>query len=321
MRVHKKGRMERMYTKINTAGMSRKEWLGLRKNGIGGSDAGAICGLNPYSSPMKIYQDKISDAGSEEEAPEAIRQGQDLEDYVAWRFMEATGLKVRRSHYMYRSSRHPFMIADVDRLVVGEDAGLECKTANAYQADKWKDGKIPLHYVMQCYHYMAVTGKRAWYIAAVILGIAFVSYRLEWNEDLAAFLIGAEQDFWENHVKKGVMPGPDGSKACDAVLEQYFHTARRASAIPLVGFDEKLGRREEILTQIEELKREQNQIEQEIKLYMKDHEIAVNDSYRVSWSNVETTRLDTKRIRQERPEIYREYGTVSSSRRFQVKAA
>ena len=42
------------------------------------------------------------------------------------------------------------MIADVDRLIVGEDAGLECKTASAYNADKWKDGDIPLHYVMQC---------------------------------------------------------------------------------------------------------------------------------------------------------------------------
>ena len=46
--------------KIPTAGMSRQEWLKLRKEGIGGSDAGAICGLNPYSSPMSIYQDKTS---------------------------------------------------------------------------------------------------------------------------------------------------------------------------------------------------------------------------------------------------------------------
>ena len=37
-----------MCTKISTAGMSREDWLRLRKTGIGGSDAGAICGLNPY---------------------------------------------------------------------------------------------------------------------------------------------------------------------------------------------------------------------------------------------------------------------------------
>ena len=47
-------------TKIPTAGMDRQEWLKLRKEGIGGSDAGAICGLNPYASPMSVYQDKTS---------------------------------------------------------------------------------------------------------------------------------------------------------------------------------------------------------------------------------------------------------------------
>ena len=66
------------------------------------------------------------------------------------------------------------MYADVDRLIVGEDAGLECKTVSAYHADKWKDGAIPEHYLIQCFHYMIVTGKRAWYIAAVILGQGFV---------------------------------------------------------------------------------------------------------------------------------------------------
>lgn len=149
-----------MYERISLADVTHEQWLKLRKSGIGGSDAGAICGLNPYSSAMKVYQDKVSDTVAEVNN-EAIRIGHDLEDYVARRFMEATGLKVRKSNYMYRSIEYPYMLADVDRLVVGEDAGLECKTVSAYGADKWADGNIPLHYVMQCYHYMAVTGKRS----------------------------------------------------------------------------------------------------------------------------------------------------------------
>lgn len=309
-----------MYEKIATLGMAREEWLKLRKTGIGGSDAGAICGLNPYSSPMKVFWDKTTDE-MEEKGNEAIRIGNDLEQYVAGRFMEATGLKVRRSNYMYRSKEHPYMIADVDRLVVGEDAGLECKTASAYSADKWADGKIPAHYAMQCYHYMAVTGKRAWYIAAVILGREFVYHKLTWEDSLIQQLIEVEGEFWNNHVVANLIPGPDGSKVCDSVLEQYFHTAKKESAIELVGFDGKLARREEILAGIEELQLEQKQIEQEIKLFMRDNEFASNGRYRVSWSNVDTTRLDAKRIRQERPEIYQDYAKVTSTRRFQIKAA
>lgn len=131
-----------MCTTISTLNMSREKWLQLRKSGIGGSDAGAICGLNPYASPMSVYRDKTSEDLSDLDS-ETMRQGRDLEDYVARRFMEATGLKVRRSNMMYRSEEYPFMIADVDRLIVGEDAGLECKTASAYNADKWKDGEVP----------------------------------------------------------------------------------------------------------------------------------------------------------------------------------
>ncbi len=210
-----------MVEKISLSGVSNEEWLRLRKSGIGGSDAGAICGVNPYSSAMKVFQDKTSESVEEQDS-EAIRIGHDLEDYVAQRFTEATGLKVRKSNFMYRSKEHPFMIADVDRLVVGEDAGLECKTASAYNADKWADGNIPLHYVMQCYHYMAVTGKRVWYIAAVILGREFTYRRLEWDDDLIERLISVEDDFWNHHVVPGIVPPPDGSKACDEVAGTVF---------------------------------------------------------------------------------------------------
>lgn len=222
---------------------------------------------------------------------------------------------------MYRSLKHSFMIADVDRLVIGEDAGLECKTASAYNADKWKNGDIPLHYVMQCFHYMAVTGRRTWYIAAVILGQEFVYRKLAWDDALIQGLIKAEENFWHNHIVPGIPPEPDGSQTYNEVLEKYFHRSKKESAIPLVGFDEKLERRDEILKQISGLQNEQNKIEQEIKLYMEDNELAASEKYRVSWSSVDTARLDAKRIRQEMPEIYQDYSKVSTSRRFSVKAA
>ena len=309
-----------MFEKISLSGVDNTGWLHLRKSGIGGSDAGAICGVNPFSNAMKVFKDKTSEE-IEEQDNEAIRIGHDLEDYVAQRFTEATGLKVRKSNFMYRSTEHPFMIADVDRLVVGEDAGLECKTASAYNADKWADGDIPLHYVMQCYHYMAVTGKRVWYIAAVILGREFTYRKLEWDDALIERLISIEDNFWNNHVVKGIIPPPDGSKVCDEVIQQYFHTARKASAIKLVGFDEKLRRREEILGFISELQEEQKQIEQEVKLFMQENELASSEAFRVTWKNIDSTKLDAKRIKEEKPELYADYGKVSHSRRFEVKVA
>lgn len=69
-----------MYAKIPVKNMSREECLKLRKTGIGDSDAGSICGMNPYSNAMKVYRDKICDT-VEEQDNEAIRQG------VTWKSM------------------------------------------------------------------------------------------------------------------------------------------------------------------------------------------------------------------------------------------
>ena len=75
---------------VLTLNLDKKEWLQYRKQGIGGSDAGAVCGLNPYRTAMQVYQDKISKE-TEEIDNEAMRQGREFEDYVARRFTEATG--------------------------------------------------------------------------------------------------------------------------------------------------------------------------------------------------------------------------------------
>lgn len=310
-----------MYTKTAITGMSREEWLNLRKTGIGGSDAGAVCGLNPYSNAMKVYHDKVRDDISNEDH-EAMRVGRDLEEYVANRFMEETGWKVRRSNYLYRSVEHPFMIADVDRLIVGQDAGLECKTASAYNADKWKDGEIPLHYLLQCQHYMTVTGKKEWYIAVLIMGVGFQYRRIERDEELIEKMVQMESEFWHAYVIPKIMPEPDGSKVCDEILEQYFKVSKKNAAIVLTdGFDSRLQRRNELNGLIKKMQTEKSQIEQEIKAFMGEHELAYNDHYRVSWGSVESSRVDMNLLKEKEPEVYKRYLKPSVTRRFSVKAA
>lgn len=309
-----------MYEMIPIKKLSREEWLKLRKTGIGGSDAAAICGLNPYTSAIHVFQDKMSKEIDLQDN-ESMRQGRDLEDYVAKRFCEATGFNVRCSHMLYRNKENPFMLADIDRLIVGQDAGLECKTASAYHADKWKDGKIPPHYLIQCLHYMAVTGKKEWYIAVVILGRDFLYQKIIWDEEIIKKLVSVERAFWEEHILTGRIPAPDGSKACDELLGQYFGAARKKNSIPLVGFDEKLERREELLQMKEALEKEQRRIEQEIKLVMQENERAFTEKYQIAWSNVETTKLDTRRIKAEKPELYQDFAQTTTTRRFSIKAA
>ena len=82
-----------------------------------------------------------------------------------------------------------------------------------------------------------------------------------------------------------------------------------------------MNRRENILLQISKLQEEQKQIEQEIKLYMRDNEYAYSNDFNISWCNVDSVRLDTKRIKAEEPGIYSKYAKVSHCRRFEIKEA
>lgn len=304
---------------VSTLNLPREEWLRYRKQGIGGSDAGAICGFNPYCTAMQVYYDKTSDE-IEDIDNEAMRQGRELEDYVAKRFVEKTGKKVRRANAMFYDESKPFMLADVDRMIVGENAGLECKTVSPYMAEHWKDDKVPLSYQMQCYHYMSVCNADRWYVAALIYGREFKVYILERDEEIIANLIHLEEDFWNNYVQKRVLPEPDGSKMADSVIAEYYKNADSV-IIPLQGFNEKLKRRQELVGLLDRLETEKKQIEQELKIYLGDAEMAENEQYRVSWKNVLTNRIDSTRLKEEEPEIYKRYQKTSQSRRFQVVAA
>ena len=272
---------------VSTLHLDHKEWLKYRKRGIGGSDAGAVCGLNPYRTAMQVYYDKISD-DIEENDNEAMRQGRELEEYVAKRFSEATGKKV--------------------------------KTASPYMEEKWRDGKIPLSYQIQCYHYMSVCNAQAWYIAVLIYGKDFIFRRIDRDEQVIADLIRIEKEFWQEHVMKKVLPDPDGSRTADAVIAERFREAQGA-VIPLAGFDDRLRRRQEILELMDRMETEKRKIDQELKLYLGEAETAENENFRVSWKNVSRSSLDEKRLKEEHPEIYAAYRRETSSRRFTVRAA
>ena len=162
--------------------ITHDEWLALRRTGIGGSDAATVVGLNPYSSPYYLFCDKRGEL-AEKEDTEAMRQGRDLEQYVADRWMERTGKKCKRNNYMWRSTKWPFMLADIDREVVGENAGLECKTTSVYNNNDFENGNIQDSYYVQCQHYMAVMGYDRMYLAVLVLNKGFYTYVIERDEE------------------------------------------------------------------------------------------------------------------------------------------
>ena len=305
---------------VSTIGLLKKEWLQYRKRGLTGTDAGAICGLNPYVSAFQIYQDKITDT-IEEFDNESMRQGRDMEEYVAQRFMEETGVKVRRANAIFQNEDYPWMLADFDRVIVGEKAGLECKTVSPYSSDKWTNGQVPYHYQMQVQHYLAVSGFDCWYVAALIYGKEFVVRKIERDEELIRNLITIEKRFWFDNVIARVMPEPDGSDNCSEMIAKMYFKPDREKTVTLQGCNNMLHRRMELDGLIKKMEAEKAAIEQKIKLELGEAVYGITEDFRVSWSGFEQNRLDTKRLKEEEPDIYERYCKVSSGRKFTVNRA
>ena len=154
--------------------LSHKQWLEERRKSIGGSDAAALVGMSPYATPYMVWADKTGRLPPKEDS-EAMRQGRDLEEYVAKRFCEKNEKKVHIQSGIIRNPAYPYAHATIDRKVTGERAGLECKTTSAMNLKKFKNGEYPENYYAQCMHYLAVTGWERWYLAVLVLGRDFQS--------------------------------------------------------------------------------------------------------------------------------------------------
>ena len=304
-------------TIANVSKLSREEWLKLRTKGLGGSDAAAACGLNPWKSRANLYLEKTGQVVKDIDN-EILRQGRDLEDYVAKRFTEATGKKVRRNNFMMADEEHPFLLADIDREVVGENAILECKTTSPYAKDKWDDGAIPVNYELQCHHYMMVTGAEKCYIACLIFSTDFIIREIPRDEEVIEMLKSQEVDFWENCVLAGQMPEPDGSSAYDDALKSRFRGGLEES-IDLEVDESSYRAYQETKDLIKDLEAKAKEFEQGIKLQMGDNNFGESEFFKVTYKPSKSVRLDTKRIKKEAPEVYEKYGKETESRRFLIK--
>ena len=300
-----------------TAGLSREEWLKHRLNGIGGSDAAAVVGLSPYSSAYKVYLDKTGKL-PEAEQTESMRIGNDLEDYVAKRFCEETGKKVKRTNFMYRHPEHEFMLADFDRLIVGESAGLECKTTSAFAKSDFENGSVPNHYYVQCQHYMAVSGFDHWYLAVLVLGVGFYWFCIQRNEDDIQALIEAEKAFWYTNIVPKEPPAPDGSDSTtDALNSSYAYDS--GTEIALYDQEETVASILALKAEEAERKKLIQQGENLIKSQMEDAATAYIPGYKATWKTSTRKTFDTKKFRQDYPELYEEYLREQTTRKFTLQ--
>lgn len=281
---------------VNIKDLTREEWLQERMTGIGGSDAGTILGVNKWKSKTQLFFEKTNPEMIQEISNDAIHFGNVLEDVVAEEFAARTGKKVRRDNRMLRHPDHHFMMANLDRVVVGEKALLECKTTSQYNAEQWEDDNVPAQYLCQIQHYMAVTGFEKAYIAVLIGGQSFIWKEIERDDELIQIIIDAEKDFWENNVQANVIPEIDGSEATSDFINHMYQDIDNEEIELGTEADTLMKAIESIKEDIKEKQQLQKKYENQLKDALGHNTAGKTGAYLATWKQQTRRNLDKKAL-------------------------
>ena len=188
----------------------RVAWLKARKRGIGGSDAAAVVGMDPYRTALDVYNEKTGEQPERAPSPAMLR-GRYLEDVAVELFCELTGRKVRRQPQRAHPS-YPFIIGNIDRQILADGDGrgtglLEIKCPGVRTFLRMQREGIPAHYVVQALHYLAVYDYK-YMTFALFSGELWrlLHFDVARDDEFIATLVAREVDFWRERVEQRVPP-------------------------------------------------------------------------------------------------------------------
>lgn len=327
--------------------MPRDAWLQERTKGIGGSDVATVLGLNPYKTPLSLWEEKTGKAEGSP-AGEAAYWGTTLEDVVAKEFSKRTGMKIQRVNFLLSTGEGGWMRGNIDRAIVNEqiaktvrvhkpekadetglmlstDVGLECKTANAFMAEKWgpsqeaeivsgnvvTEHQIPLYYETQIQWYMAVTGIKKFYVAVLIGGQDFRMYEVRRDEDVIKAIVEKCHAFWFKKVLADVPPDPINA---DDIKKLY---ARDDGEMVEASNDEAadIGELRTIRERIKELQDQEKAVANRVILAIGEKSgLLIGGEKAVTYKAQNSSRFASTAFKKEHPDLYRDFVQTSTTR-------
>lgn len=324
------GRQRPALRLVDTRKIERADWLQVRKSGIGGSDAAAAVGLNPHKSALELWMEKTSREGElrypdPTDTREPVFWGSLLEPIVAAAYTQQTGNKVRKVNAVLRHPTVPYMLANLDREVVGapDVQILECKTAGEFGARLWKEG-VPEYVQLQVQHQLAVTGKHAAHVAVLLCGQKLEVHRIERDDALIARLIELEGHFWR-HVTEDKPPPPDGSESADRALRALYPRDQgqtldwSADLVMSAVFSDLLAVRQQLENQLNL----EASLKQQIQQHMGDATRVRFEQGSVTWKRSKDSQVvDLEQLLKDHPELESRYArSKPGSRRFLIHDA
>ena len=311
---------------VDTRTLDRQQWLSVRRGGIGSSDAAAAVGLCPYKSQLELWMEKTGRTPAEQDSPgmdDPRYWGTLLEPYVAVAYSQQTGRKVRKVNAVLQHPTFPYMLANIDREVVGSPDVqiLECKTAGEWGSKRWQDG-VPEYIQLQVQHQLAVTNQQAADVAVLLCGQRLEIHRIERNEEVIARLMVLEARFWQ-YVTTDTEPPADGSESSGHALRQlYPGGGNTLNFCEDRALSDTFAQLVALKGELESRGKDAERLKQTLQQAMGDAARAVFATGEVTFNRAQDgTSLDTKRLAQDHPDLFARYSVPKpGARRFLISA-
>lgn len=279
--------------------LTTDQWLAIRRNGISGTDASIIMGLNKFSSPLKLFLQKTGVISDKVDPNPKMLFGIRMESILRKWYAEDSGNEVKEVPAILANRERKWQIADVDGIVyeIDQDGNkipgvLEIKTST-FGDELQGDNSINPMWYCQLMHYISVTGCSFGIIYALVNN-ELHTIRVERNEDVIDALIAKEEEFYKALKDNNV---PAIQVFDNSIMNQLF-PASKPSAIKLS--DEYIP----LLTQLDnlkkqeaELKEQRDLIEAKLKSAIGENEAAECDLYKITWKSSVRNSFSTDKVK------------------------
>ena len=275
-----------------------EEQLAMRGQGIGASEAPAVCNVDPYRNPLDVFLEKT---GQKEpfKGNEFTEWGNRLEGVIAEAYADRMGVQLKECGTV-TSTEHDWMFATPDRLVVDGDRGVEVKNRNYFNWREWGEpgtDEAPIEVVAQVQWSMAVTGLRKWDIAVLLGGNRLGIYHMDFDEDIASQMVQRVGEFWHENVLARVVPELDGSETSRQYLNNKWQLYGEALTAPDEETLTNALRLRDIKARLKSDEAEKKVLENLIKDFIgNDLGIELDDAGRITWKRPKASDLTNWRM-------------------------
>ena len=310
--------------------LSEEEWREVRKGSLGCSEAAAAAGLNKYRSPFDVYMQKMG-YSTGFTGNIASRMGSALEPFISSEFTRETGIECHEVVWNLSHPDEPRFTATLDRICKEKWsdrwAVVELKNPGWRQRQEWEaaveSGRPAPGTTIESYFYqlvgqMSVTGFDVGYLVGLIEKKLYV-IRVERDkdiDDLCSWIPMQVGSFWANHIEKDTPPSADGRDK--DLLGTLYNSPKKGSEVIDESMSNDVEKLRRIREQIKDLNKEADELVVSIKSRMGNSEtLNIGENFKpVRWSSAKTTRFDSKSFKKAHPDLYTEYTSITSSRRF-----